>query len=134
MGSKGPSKNLSWAELKCADGTEYPIKWRKDRAVALAATFEEIRLACGGKPIEVSSGYRTKQYNAKINGARLSQHVQGRALDLKPPDGMSLEKFGNKILELANREGSRIKGFGWYKSWIHIDIRPTETLATWDFR
>ena len=79
----GPSRHLSWDELACRDGTPYPEKWRKTRAIELAAAFERIRFLYGGG-IGVSSGYRTEAYNRKVGGARLSQHVQGRALDLRP--------------------------------------------------
>ena len=130
----GPSEHLSWSELACKDGTEYPLKWRGDRALALAGVFEAIREACGGKPITILSAYRTPEYNKKVGGAPLSQHTQGRALDLRPPKGMSIAAFGKIILALAAKEGSPLKGFGWYSRWIHIDTRPSAKLAVWDYR
>lgn len=35
-----------------------------------------------GKPMEVTSGARCATYNAKIGGAKASEHVKGNAIDL----------------------------------------------------
>lgn len=124
----GPSKHLSWKELRCKDGTEYPEKWRKDRAVKLAFVFETIR-SVWNRPIKIDSAYRTESWNRKIGGARFSQHTQGRALDLRPPDGVTLNEFYNTIKEFATELG--IGGLGKYKTFVHVDIRPSDKLVVW---
>ena len=43
--------------------------------------FEKVR-AHFGKPIRISSGYRSKELNAKIGGADSSQHSSGEAIDI----------------------------------------------------
>jgi len=43
--------------------------------------FEPIRNYFG-KPIRISSGYRSKELNAKIGGANTSQHSSGEAIDI----------------------------------------------------
>lgn len=43
--------------------------------------FEKVR-AHFGKPIRISSGYRSKELNAKIGGANTSQHSTGEAIDI----------------------------------------------------
>lgn len=43
--------------------------------------FEPIRLHFG-KPIRISSGYRSKELNAKIGGSSTSQHSTGEAVDI----------------------------------------------------
>ena len=43
--------------------------------------FEPIR-ANFGQPILISSGYRSKELNAKIGGANSSQHSLGQAIDI----------------------------------------------------
>jgi uncharacterized protein YcbK (DUF882 family) len=121
--TKGPSPHLSWAELGCKDGTPYPAEWRDRRAIPLAVEFERIR-AVVGEPITVLSAYRTPVYNRKVGGARASQHPEGRALDLKPPKGWTVDRFYAVIREIAGDPRSAINGLGKYPTFIHIDIRP----------
>lgn len=125
----GPSEHLSWRELACKDGTPYPEKFVEDgRVFKLAQMFEDIR-RLWNKPIIVLSAYRTPEWNIKIGGARYSQHVQGRALDLRPPKGIRLPDFYHAIHDNANDFG--IHGLGIYGTFVHVDIRPTNKLVTW---
>lgn len=126
----GPSRHLAWSELACKDGTAYPVKFR-DRAFRLAAVFESIRRACGDNPIQVLSAYRTPAHNRKVGGARNSQHVQGRALDLMPPTGYTVDTFYRLIRSLAQTSLPEIRGIGKYKTFVHVDIRPGTHLALW---
>ncbi len=122
----GPSPHLSWAELACHDTsrTPYPANWRESRAVTLAAEFERIR-AVVGAAITVGSGYRTPAYNRTLPGAaRNSQHCEGRALDLYPPKGWTVDRFHAVIREIALDPRSMIYGLGQYPTFVHVDIRP----------
>lgn len=130
----GPSPHLDWDELACHDGTNYPDWWKRERAVHLASVFEAIRAACGNKPIRILSAYRTPEHNRVVGGAPLSQHVEGRALDLHPPIGYTAETFYRRIRQLAECEIGAIKGLGLYDTFVHVDIRPVEHLVTWDLR
>ena len=127
----GPSTHLSWRELACHDGTPYPAEWVVERALPLAEAFEDVRAACGGLPIRVLSAFRTTEHNRKVGGARTSQHVQGRALDLCPPGEMSVDAFHDIILRVARTPGSRIRGIGKYRTFVHLDIRPSDRLSRW---
>ncbi len=127
----GPSAHLSWSELACHDGTAYPLNWRADRAVVLAAEFEAIRHACGDVPIVVLSAYRTRAYNRAVNGAQFSQHMDGRALDLKAPPNVSLVEFEAIMRRRAKVLGSRLKGLGVYPTFLHMDVRPSPSLVVW---
>lgn len=118
----GPSPHLSWAELACKDGTPYPATWRETRAVMLAVEFERIRAAVGA-PIRVGSAYRTAAHNRRIGGAKFSQHVEGRALDLYPPDGWTMPRFYGVVREVALRPESAIYGLGLYPTFVHVDVR-----------
>ncbi len=129
--SLGPSSHLSWAELACHDGTPYPLNWRADRAILLAAEFEAIRALCGDKPLVVLSGFRTPKFNAAVGGAQHSQHKEGRALDLHPPLGMGLSAFEQFIRLRAKMPTSKLKGLGIYPSFLHIDVRPASSLIVW---
>lgn len=126
---RGPSPNLAWNEMACKNGAAYPLEWRKSQAVLLSRLFEVIRREAGNKPITVLSAYRTFDWNKKIGGAPNSQHLSGRALDLRPPDGHSVQSFFDLIRLLPKSNG--LRGLGLYKTFIHIDIRPVEFLVIW---
>lgn len=119
--TRGPSPHLSWAELACHDGGAYPDAWRETRARELAEVFERIR-AHWGAPLVVTSAFRTVAYNRAIGGARASQHCEGRALDLRPPAGVSVAAFYQAVAAHADQWG--IKGLGRYPTFTHVDIRP----------
>lgn len=125
----GPSEHLSWAEMACRNGVEYPQEWRSTRAVELARAFERVRELCGFALI-VDSAYRTPAYNRYVGGAKDSQHVQGRALDLVPsPPGKKALIALRGAVERAKSEGL-IRGVGFYSGFIHIDTRPGSN-KTW---
>ncbi len=131
----GPSSHLSWKELACHDGTEYPHAWRLDRAVVLAATFEDARAILGNRPLVILSGYRTEAYNSRLEGAASkSQHVQGRAIDFCHPELKPREIFD--ALRSVHIDGGLplLGGLGLYRTFVHFDVRPKFPkghLATW---
>lgn len=127
----GPSEHLSWLELKCKDGSPYPSEWRRNRAIILSGVFELIRGRCGNKPIQVLSAYRSPSHNKRVGGATNSQHLHGRALDLRPPAFMNLNDFYKIIKESAKY--TALRGIGRYpaSNFIHIDVRPSESLIEW---
>lgn len=106
--------------------TCYPLDWRATRAVELAAAFEALRAAVG-LTLVVLSAYRTIAHNRAVGGARDSQHVQGRALDLLPPRGWS-----SMQLAAVAREIPEIRGLGVYDTFTHIDVRPVAHLVVWN--
>jgi len=72
------------------------------------------------KPIQVCSGYRTPEYNSKIGGAKNSQHMHGKAADIKIK-GYTPQQ----VADLAEEVG--FKGLGVYQTFTHVDVRPTLT-------
>lgn len=129
MLSKGPSDHLYWSELACKDGTPYPSQFIADgRALQLAVMFENVR-SIWNKPLIVGSAYRTPNWNRKVGGAKNSQHLHGRALDLKPPRGINSRLFYEEIRKNAKAFG--IFGIGLYPTFVHVDIRPTLRIVYW---
>jgi len=126
---KRPSRHLTWSEFACKDGTEYPEIWRSNRALKLGIVFELIRAAFGNKPITVLSAYRTPEHNRAVGGARNSQHLEGRALDLRPPIGIKVTDFYRVIKALA--PDTDIRGIGLYPTFVHVDIRPQTHMTYW---
>ena len=124
-----PSKYLTWSEIACKDGTPYPYDFiQEGRLHQLVTMFENIRNIYN-KPLIVLSAFRTPEWNKKIGGAKHSQHVQGRALDLKPPKGVSVTTFYNDVKSFAKLFG--IHGLGQYQTFIHVDFRPIEDIVYW---
>ena len=126
----GPSDHLSWAEMACRNGVEYPVEWRSTRAVELARAFERVRELCGF-PIIINSAYRTAVYNDRIGGAAKSQHVQGRALDLTVVPSMRGVRL-RQILSAAKqaRTEGLLTGIGVYANFIHVDTKPGQ-MRNW---
>ena len=142
LGPDGPSPHLTWRELACHDAarTPYPPKWRIKRARVLASAFEDIR-DHWGVPIPILSAYRTKEYNEMLRRqawwqglpapARYSKHMDGLALGLGRPRGVTLRELHDGALEEAKKPGSAIRGVGKYLWGVHIDIRDSLRLAVW---
>jgi uncharacterized protein YcbK (DUF882 family) len=127
-----PSPHLSWWELACHDParTPYPTEWRLTRAVEVAELFEEFRRWCGDQPLIVLSAYRTPAWNAHIGGARHSQHVQGRALDLKRPR-WTVDRLHREARAFAAAHPNLVGGLGYYPTFVHLDTRPSRRLVVW---
>lgn len=82
----------------------------------LLQVLERIR-ALRGRAVSIVSGYRSPAYNRRIGGAPNSQHVVGRAADLKQ---------GVCTVEEAISCGAR--GVGHCNGWaVHVDVRPART-------
>lgn len=138
--SRGPSQHLSWHEMRCKDGTPYPVEWRTTRAVVLARTFERIRTRLGKitgrvRQIEIGSCYRTPAHNASLNppGAPDSMHLYGLAIDLHTPKGCTVEQ----LLQAATDTMTETRGGIFVYSWgIHVDRRDylARPAARRDFR
>lgn len=115
-------------ELRCKDGAPYPERWYQSRAANLLQACEDVRRMFN-RPMTVISGYRTPEYNAKIGGAKKSQHMQGRAVDFVI-DGVPPATVQKAIFE-NQHSLHRIRGFGEYPTFTHIDTRPTTSLQHW---
>ena len=68
----------------------------------------------------VNSGFRSPSRNASAGGARRSQHMSGRAVDLATKDLSNIDK--SRVLDAALSAGA--KGIGLYNSGVmHLDTR-----------
>nr|QJB21300.1 MAG: hypothetical protein [Microvirus sp.] len=74
-----------------------------------------------GKPVIITSGYRTPEWNTKCGGAKYSYHMRGMAADIRV-DGISAKELANKLNEIIPDECGIIV----YKSWVHFDVRTSK--------
>ena len=73
-----------------------------------------------GKPIRITSGYRSENLNKLIKGSKRSQHCRGQAADIQfKVDGVMDNKLiWEKVIELQLPFDQMINEFEF--SWIHI--------------
>jgi uncharacterized protein YcbK (DUF882 family) len=95
--------------------------------IELAKNLQVLRDALG-KSITITSGYRSPEHNAKVKGAKNSQHVKGTAADIKVK-GMTPKEVALVIEGLIASGKMKEGGIGIYPTWIHYDIRKTK--ARW---
>lgn len=67
-------------EFRCRDGSDV-VMIDESLVVLLQCIREHF-----GKPITITSGYRTAAHNAAVGGAKSSQHLLGRAADIQVQD------------------------------------------------
>ncbi|MGV4526252.1 YcbK family protein, partial [Ornithobacterium rhinotracheale] len=91
----------------------------------LASNLQELRNYLG-KPIIVNSGYRSVAHNRKIGGKVNSQHLQGKAADIRV-DGVTPERLASIIERLIYNGKMKQGGLGIYPTFVHYDIRGTKT-------
>ena len=122
-------KNFSLHEFKCKDGTEVPEDLI-DNVRLLAENLQVLR-DCIQKPIIVISGYRTLQYNTKIDGAKRSLHLVAKAGDIVV-SGITPLEIKDTILQLIKEGKMKEGGIGIYSTFVHYDVRGWK--ARWDRR
>lgn len=90
----------------------------------LAALLEQVR-ALVGKPIFITSGYRSPELNIAIGSTNRSQHPLGCAADFKVP-GLTPKQVVELCIKADIPYHQIIEEFG---SWTHISVpnTPSET-------
>jgi zinc D-Ala-D-Ala carboxypeptidase len=83
----------------------------------LAVALELVRSACGNRPIQVASGYRSVALNSAIGGAATSDHMNGLACDFTIA-GLPLPEVMIKIMNSGMKYDQLIME----PTWIHIGI------------
>ncbi len=71
-------------------------------------------------PFVILSAYRDPIHNAKVGGAPLSMHQQGKAFDIRIA---GLDKW--QLLTACQRAG--FTGFGFYSTFLHVDTGKSRT-------
>ena len=82
----------------------------------LAEFLEVVKTTLGGKPVMISSGYRSKAVNDAVGSKDTSQHRLGLAADFRVP-GMAPDAVVRALLALPYDQIIRE-----YDAWTHISI------------
>lgn len=94
---------------------------------ALAKNLQVLRDEVG-KPIKITSGYRSPEHNAKVGGVKSSRHLTGEAADFKIA-GMTPKEVAAVIEKLIAAGKMEEGGIGIYSTWVHYDHRNVK--ARW---
>ena len=117
-GNKKLSTNFKVKEFACTDGSD-PIFIDSD----LVSVLQKIR-SHFGKSVTITSAYRTPGKNKSCGGTTYSQHLYGKAADIKI-NGVTPKKVAAYAETLLKNKG----GIGIYSTFTHIDVRATK--ARW---
>lgn len=120
------TKNFFISEFQSKDGAKMPLDVAKN-IQELALNLQVLRDYLQ-KPIEITSGYRSPAHNTKIGGAKNSQHIYGRAADIKVQNTSPLA-VKKAIETLIDAGKMKQGGIGIYPTWVHYDTRGTK--ARW---
>lgn len=109
------SLNFRVKEFACKDGSD-PIFIDSD----LVSILQKIRNHFG-KPVTITSAYRTPPHNKSCGGTTYSQHLYGKAADIKVQGIAPKEvaKYAETLLDKG--------GIGIYNTFTHIDVRSTKS-------
>ena len=124
-GNRRLAPDFKVRELRCRDGSD-TVMVDETLTVVLQCIREHF-----GKAVTITSGYRTPAHNAKVGGAKSSQHLLGRAADIRV-QGVSVEDVAAYTESLMPDWG----GVGRYPvkagrttGWVHVDTRADK--ARW---
>ena len=121
-GAKQITPHFKVREFACSDGSDVVFV-----APSLVDILEAIRVHFG-RPVKVTSGYRTVSYNASIkNSSKKSQHCNGLAADIQVEGHTPLEVY-NYTCSLLGDHG----GVGIYNTFVHVDVRASK--SRFDYR
>jgi uncharacterized protein YcbK (DUF882 family) len=115
-GNKNLSANFKVKEFACTDGSD-PIFIDSD----LVTVLQKIRNHFG-KSVTITSAYRTPTKNKAVGGETYSQHLYGRAADIKVK-GITPKKVAAYAEKLLPNKG----GIGTYSTFTHVDVRNAKS-------
>jgi len=109
------SEHFTAGEFACRDGSDEILI-----DDALIDALEEIR-AHFNMPVTITSGYRSPEYNASINGAKKSKHMLGQAADIRVQGVLPIKvaAFAQEI----GMGGIGLYDYGGMSGFTHIDTR-----------
>ena len=125
-GNRRLAPDFKVRELRCRDGSD-TVRVDEVLTVVLQCIREHF-----GKPVTITSGYRTAAHNAAVGGAKSSQHLLGRAADIRV-EGVSVEDvaaYAESLMPDWGGVGRYPVKAGRATGWVHIDTRPNKSRWT----
>ena len=122
-GAKQLSPAFKAREFRCRDGSD-AIMIDQTLVVLLQCIREHF-----GKPITITSGYRTAAHNKSVGGAKSSQHLLGRAADIQVADTTveAVAAYAESLMPDWGGVGRYPVKAGRAKGWVHVDTRPNKS-------
>ena len=121
------TKNFSKSEFECKCGCEMP----EDVFLNIQKLANQLQVLRNfiDLPIALTNAYRCPEHNAAIGSEPSSQHILGKAADIKiktkSPEQIYI------LLDILTEYGNILQGgLGLYNTFVHYDIRKTR--ARWD--
>lgn len=113
-------------EFRCRDGSD-AIMIDQTLVVLLQAIREHF-----GKPVTITSGYRTAAHNTAVGGAKSSQHLLGRAADIQvqDTDPLAVAAYAESLMPGWGGVGRYPVKPGRARGWVHVDTRPNKSRWT----
>ena len=115
-GTKFLSANFRVREFRCKDDTD-PIFIDSDLVNVLQKVRDHF-----GKAVTINSAFRTFSHNKKVGGATYSQHLYGKAADIKV-SGVAPSVVADYVETLIPSTG----GIGRYSTFTHVDVRKVKS-------
>lgn len=125
-GARQLSPSFKVREIRCRDGSD-DIMIDQTLVVLLQAIREHF-----GKPITITSGYRTGTHNTAVGGSKSSQHLLGKAADIQV-QGVSVEDvaaYAEALMPDWGGVGRYPVKSGRAKGWVHVDTRAKKSRWT----
>lgn len=119
-GNKKLSANFRVREFACTDGSD-PIFIDSELVDVLQKVREHF-----GKAVTITSAYRTPGKNKACGGTEYSQHLYGKAADIKVK-GIAPKTVAAYVEKLMPKSG----GIGIYATFTHIDVRGVRARWKW---
>lgn len=113
-------KHFKKEEFQCGCGCGI----RMNREFVLLLDSLRARL---GFPVVITSGYRCSRHNKAIKGSPRSQHLKGKAVDIRIKDSGHRYKVLKEVFEM------NFAGIGIGDGFLHIDDRDTNLVA-WTYK
>ena len=125
-GAKQLSPAFKVREFRCRDGSD-AIMIDQTLVVLLQAIREHF-----GKPVTITSGYRTAAHNTAVGGAKSSQHLLGRAADIQvqDTDPLAVAAYAESLMPGWGGVGRYPVKAGRTKGWVHVDTRAKKSRWT----
>lgn len=123
-----PGVYFTWAEFEVTGQSDLRAAnrlpdWAKPRILALVQTVLDPLRRHLGRPIRITSGFRSQALNERIRGAPKSQHMRGEAADFKV-----LGMDSREVVNVIGRLRLPIDQAIWYDPGIGGHVHVSHTL------